>query len=243
MGVSLLLVERVFGYGFLGALTYLLFIKPEAYPLPVLHWYTFLASLLTDNILLIILINIGQICWILSWLPGIMLYCTRLTLAWAFDRIAPEPLGYVSLRFHTPTISTIVAAIGGIVCLFLGAFVPGFATLVGCLGLALALDVVALTGILWPFVNKEMFERSPAAKYKIGKVPAISIIGTLAFLTTAFVTYLFLIDDIQGANTPLNLSVVFGTFIFALIIYYAMRAYRKRQGIDIDLAFKEIPPE
>jgi len=42
-----------------------------------------------------------------------------------------------------------------------------------------------------------------------------------------------------------NLVFVFDAicFIIPLIIYYIAKAYRKRQGMNIDLLWKEIPPE
>ena len=37
------------------------------------------------------------------------------------------------------------------------------------------------------------------------------------------------------------LSIAFGVIMF--VLYFCIKAYRMRQGIDISLAFKEIPPE
>jgi hypothetical protein len=31
--------------------------------------------------------------------------------------------------------------------------------------------------------------------------------------------------------------------VFALAVYFVSRAIRKSQGIDLDLAYKELPPE
>jgi hypothetical protein len=34
-----------------------------------------------------------------------------------------------------------------------------------------------------------------------------------------------------------------GYWILGILLYYLAKAYRKRQGIDIEAAFREIPPE
>lgn len=39
-------------------------------------------------------------------------------------------------------------------------------------------------------------------------------------------------------------ALIASPFIAGIVIYYVMRAYRlKKEGIDINLTFKEIPPE
>ncbi|MBA2443849.1 MAG: hypothetical protein H0V49_00745 [Nocardioidaceae bacterium] len=59
--------------------------------------------LLTNNVLLTLLIVAAFVAWIYFWVPAELIYAERTTIAWSFDRLAPEKLGYVSPRFHTPT--------------------------------------------------------------------------------------------------------------------------------------------
>jgi len=34
-----------------------------------------------------------------------------------------------------------------------------------------------------------------------------------------------------------------GIVVFGLVVYYVARAVRRSQGIDVDLVYKELPPE
>ncbi len=48
------------------------------------------------------------------------------------------------------------------------------------------------------------------------------------------ITYMYLGSLIASA-----IGVTFGIFILSVVIYYAARAWRLREGIDISIAFKE----
>jgi hypothetical protein len=47
---------------------------------------------------------------------------------------------------------------------------------------------------------------------------------------------------IYGGNT-LSYAFLAASFVGGLILYTARKYYFKKQGIDLSLAFKEIPPE
>jgi len=43
--------------------------------------------------------------------------------------------------------------------------------------------------------------------------------------------------------TPSNIRFMIQIFLFDMVVQYADKYFRKTQGIDIELAFKQIPPE
>jgi hypothetical protein len=45
-----------------------------------------------------------------------------------------------------------------------------------------------------------------------------------------------------GLASPVSMGFMAALFVGGIVLYYIVRAYRKSQGIDIDLAYKEIPP-
>ena len=51
-----------------------------------------------------------------------MAYTTRTMIAWSFDRVAPDGLGYVSERFHTPVVAIGISTAGAIVFMWLIAY-------------------------------------------------------------------------------------------------------------------------
>src|SRR6266545_607047 len=58
-----------------------------------------LAGIQAGNIALAVIISATFAIWIWFWIPNIMAYGTRSMIAWSFDRVAPDRLGYVSGRF------------------------------------------------------------------------------------------------------------------------------------------------
>jgi len=70
----------------------------------------------------------------------------------------------------------------------------------------------------------------------------LSGIGGVIF--SLFIMYIYATVPAIGMANPASLGVVFAVYIITIVYYYAIKLYRKsRQGIDIDLAFREVPPE
>jgi flagellar biogenesis protein FliO len=46
-----------------------------------------------------------------------------------------------------------------------------------------------------------------------------------------------------GGLLVLFTAMIVVLYFVGLIMYYVSRAYRRRKGMDLDLAYKEIPPE
>jgi len=52
-----------------------------------------------------------------------------------------------------------------------------------------------------------------------------------------------LTNDLLFLNSPQQLLTTGLQFAIPLVLFFVVRYYRKRQGLPIDAAFKEIPPE
>jgi hypothetical protein len=52
-----------------------------------------------------------------------------------------------------------------------------------------------------------------------------------------------LTNDLLYLNSPQQLLTTGLQFAIPLVIFVAAREYRRRQGVPIDAAFREIPPE
>jgi amino acid transporter len=169
---------------------------------------------------------------------------TRVTFAWAFDKIAPSWLADVSKRFKQPvkSIALFVA-----VCWFSAVLYNFYPTyiflLVGGLTVVIALliwlpDCVAAIVLPWRRRTKDAYEASPVSKLRIGPVPLIVIVAVVAMVWAIMIAYAF-----AFTTSIQSLAADVGIFVLGLIIYYAARYYQKTRGIDITLAFTEIPPE
>jgi hypothetical protein len=109
----------------------------------------------------------------------------------------------------------------------------------------------SIAAIVFPYRQsvRAIYEASPVAKYKIGKIPLISIAGILStILCSTIIWYFLTVPGLWGIGSsgirPLvGLTAFFAIIIGCFVYYFAASFYRKRQGIEVSLAFKEIPPE
>ncbi|MGE5602452.1 MAG: hypothetical protein ACM30E_05350, partial [Nitrososphaerales archaeon] len=97
------------------------------------------------------------------------------------------------------------------------------------------------------FVKKDLYEASPIAKYKILGIPLISVAGVIFAAFLGFLLYQWLIDpnELYGISFRNTSSVIYmgAMYLLALVIYIGFRIYRRREGIDINKIYEEIPVE
>jgi amino acid transporter len=232
---------QTIGYDFLGAIGYNFYFAPEGATSAV-PWIGLLGSIASENLLLTILIGLAFVMWTWFWVPGCMLYGTRVMLAWSMDRVGPDALGSVSSKYNTPVTATIVAGVMAELLLIAYIFVPATQALVGIGAMGVSFAATGLGAIFFPYRRPEMFENSPV-NYRVAGVPVMSILGLLTFGYMSLMVYYFFTDPLIGASNPIAIGIGVGVFVVAGLFYYGMRYYRKRQGIDVDRAFDEIPVE
>ena len=237
-----LLSDRVFGTDFQGAIAFnaLSGISPAT---PITPWFTLLASLLANNPVITVIIA-GTMClWPFFWVPLELAYVDRSMLAWSLDRMAPEKLGYVSDRYHTPVVAIVVCMVVAIVFLALYAFTPWFGTLSLIEALSIIWGACMLFGALMPYIHRDVWAKSPASRYTVAGIPLITISGLLGTAGFAYVIYLLWNDSIAAGHTNLSVEVQLGLFAAGLVAYFAVKYVRARRGVDVTYAFKEIPVE
>ena len=71
----------------------------------------------------------------------------------------------------------------------------------------------------------------------------ISIFGVINAITNIAAIYIMITDPRAGANSTTSLAMVMGFILVGFILFYLMKAYRKSQGVDVSLTFREIPVE
>jgi amino acid transporter len=171
-----------------------------------------------------------------------LVYSTRAMLAWSIDGVAPERLGDVNDRYHSPHWAILIAAIGGEIWLGLFAFTKLLGPISGFLGFTISFMAVSITAIVFPFVKRDAFENSPIA-WRVGRIPVISLFGvvSLVFVVVGFARIL-----VDHAYTPNLAFADVGAAIVVVaggIIFYVVRAYRRSRGTNIDMRYMEIPIE
>jgi APA family basic amino acid/polyamine antiporter len=241
------LVGYSFGGDFVSALSYLTFAQPQANPLTVPGTvFALLSILLVDNPFLYWLLFIAAIASYLVFILSYYQIISRIFFAWAFDRIAPLALADVNERFHAPIKSIIFTFVLAEIFALMWVFIPiGLQMLNVTLLLVIAFAIMGLSAAVFPYRRKAMYEASPdIVKLEVGGIPVVSICGviTFVFMLVAFV-YSYLTPSFSGPTSPTALTATGGLFIGGLVIFYAVKAFRSRMGIDMSVLFKEIPPE
>ncbi len=245
-----LLGLNTFGYDFLGSVGYnSLGFNTDAAAMatPVVPWVTLLASVAGGSSVLTVVMSLGFVAWIWMWIPAMQSYGERAMIAWAFDRVAPSKLGTVSDRFHSPIVAIGVATVVTTIFMYLFVYVTFFGTLVLFLLVGVVAWTIALAaGTVFPFKRPEIYAKSPIANRKVLGLPIMTVgcfLGFLAGVGYSVNLYLDTFATFYGSARGSRLLVAGGVFVTGLLFFYIMKLYRRSQGVDINLAFKEIPIE
>lgn len=210
----------------------------ELYPVFILY-----AGVLIDNLALFLLVGAGLVLWSYLWIPSAMLIATRAMFAWSFDRVMPDKLSEVHPRYNSPWVAVIVVAVIGELFLILY-HVGVFKFLTPALAYYFVFWLVSLCGVLFPYLRRTrpLLEGS-SVDWRVAGIPVMAICGLVGLVYFTIGLYLMLTNDLLFLNTPEQLLTTGLQFGVPLVLFFIVREYRRRQGLPIDAAFREIPPE
>lgn len=240
---AFVLVYRAMGSDFLGAVTYASVNGVKGAATPVAAYPTLLAALGSNSVILTILIAAGFIAWIWLWVPTQILYTTRAIMAWSLDRVFPDFFGQVSERTHTPIPAIALSTAAGITFLGLFSFTTFFQSVIFIEVAVVAWGLVLLAGVFFPFLRPQMYEKSPISDIKVLGLPVMSLACGLGAIAAFLFFFDLFFDNFAAGHTRNSLSVLIGWFVGGFVIFWIMKLVRLRQGVNVDLAFKEIPIE
>lgn len=214
-------------------------------PLPVFPYPGLLAAFLTDSPLLQIILLVTLSAWFFGWCGTVFLSSTRVIFAAAFDRVLPEWVANVHPKTRAPINALILMAIPSTIVSLLYSYLPGFSTFTLDTTVVIAITYLGTTvaAILLPYKDKELYESSPVARYKLFGIPWISVAGVVFGAFLAFNLYKWITDSVYGVNNPTSAVYMVVMYVLAVILYIGSKWYRRRQGIDLDMVYKNIPVE
>jgi basic amino acid/polyamine antiporter, APA family len=243
--VGVLLIYKVASYAFMSAVNTA---GNKAYVIPTGPWYHFLASI-TANVKVVTVLIVGSfLFWSLPAMVGNSFMPVRTVFAWAFDRLLPTKLADVNERTHSPVPAILLVM--GLVTLMLVWSVNGtsFQTwlALGVLAGVVCVWIVSIAAFTFPDRRPELYRASPANMTLWG-VPVLKIVAPLSFAVMAFLVYDAIAYPALAIQTSSHWWYVPGFMAavaaFGLVVFYIARYIRRRQGIDIELVYKELPPE
>ena len=244
------LLEAVVGLQFLDSF-YTLFYNFDPSTNPIAFFYTpyypALVASLSSNPIVWALILVGLTFGIFQVILIVYFASTRIMFAAAMDRVLPEKVAYVTQKTRTPLVALVISAIGCEIFLYLIIYYTALTSYFSTAGLAtqIAYILISVTAIVFPYRNKQIFEASPAAKYKVGGVSVLAIMGVLSLIVNLYIGWIFVAGPaFTGITVPTGSSIefVFGIFLVCILVYLVAWGIRKRQGIDLSLSFAEMPP-
>jgi APA family basic amino acid/polyamine antiporter len=248
---------NMIGYDFATAMANNAYNNPSAITIPALRSFpgVFYVGLASRNLALAVLVALAPMLNFLVCVGIQIVIFTRFIFAMSFDRALPERLSSIDERFHTPRNAVIVIVVCGIAVFGLTqlpAVFPSMASFTYYTGLmpnALMQSTFLITAFslaAFPYLRRELYEQVFPFKRRIAGIPIATWVGTI---TIAIIVYTLDIWFLQPFS-----ALVYGGFtwfgyviiayaVFMIIVYYGVKAYRARQGIDVSLAYKELPPE
>ena len=178
-------------------------------------------------------IGIGWILWNVAILAYGIIVLSRYLFAQSFDRFLPEKVAYVSSKYNSPSVALSIELVGTVVLIALASFYYG--TLVSLYGAVVAAMIyflfIGIAAVLYALKNEKGTSKG-----------VLATAGSLMALVFAYITYQFLANYMIWGGNAIAYGWVVGSFILGIVIYVVSKSYYSKRGIDITLAYKELPP-
>jgi APA family basic amino acid/polyamine antiporter len=221
----------------------------KAYAIPSGPWYQFLASLVQNIPVLAVIILGSFLFWSLPAMVGNTFMPIRSVFAWAFDRLLPEKFAEVNERTHSP-VPAILLVMGLVTAMLAWSVLStDFFTwlALGVEAGVVCIVIVGIAAIAFPSRRPDLYQASPANVRFLG-MPLLYLVAPLSIAVMLFLVYLTVTypalalagntDNLWQIPAFMGMIVVIG-----LVLYYVAKMVRRSQGIDVDLVYRELPPE
>ncbi|MDA4112606.1 MAG: amino acid permease [Thaumarchaeota archaeon] len=202
-----------------------------------------LAMGVSGNAALQLFIGLSWILWNVGILAYGVIVISRYLLAQAFDRFLPARIAYVNPRTGAPIITQAIVLILTVSLVAAVSFLYGTlqALFAGVVAAMIYFVFIGITAIIHGSRNER------------GRIRAALVgCGALMSVVFAYITYQFLASpQIWGTAAVVNglpgydyaYAYVVASFLAGLLLYFGCKWYYAKRGVDVTLAYKEIPPE
>jgi amino acid transporter len=230
----------------------------KVYTLPNGPWWITLVSAIQPTGAFVAFLALTFIAWAPLIVYIQIVQPVRALFAWAFDQVIPERIASINERTHTPVFTLGLIAIASIPFLYWAAYGTNFLTVVALSTIVgfPTFMLVGLSAIVFPYRRRAAYEASVSNIRFLG-LPLMNWFGVGAIAAGAFGFWLWVAYPKLGLpragehwtdqlfTSPLKggLALVALCLIAGAVIYYAGKAWRRTQGIDLSLNYLEIPPE
>ncbi len=192
-----------------------------------------------NNILLGIMF-LGSVSWYLLWMVLGFYIFSRYALSFSLDRMFPKALSAVSRKTHSPYAGIIVLSLAGAILL-------PFVTYYNSLTYTPLVYLLFFLPMITVSLTSLSLVRLGMQKHKL----AYEAAGSVAFVATAVSGYLVsTLPDLGNAagftlgNQTTSYVAIVLIIVGSAVWYYVARSYNLRKhGVDVAMAFKQLPPD
>ena len=186
-----------------------------------------------NNVALMWIMNVTFAVWYLASLQQTLLSMSRYILGMSFDRLIPVQLAHVSDRFHSPSAALLLCFIVGLPFIFIENL-TNWTTLY---------TTTALGSVFFAFIGITAIVYGYRRRSQLGSTgTALIISGVLTAPFFLYVSYQLLFLPYYAIN-PLSWAVMLFFWILGALLYPIGKWYYGKQGLNMSLVFKELPPE
>ena len=90
---------------------------------------------------------------------------------------------------------------------------------------------------------RHIWDASPYKAWRIGPVPVATISGCLALILCGLLVYAYYVSEAFAFMHDVWTAIYVIVWLLGIGWYFIWKSKRAKEGIDVSLAFKEIPPE
>ncbi len=172
----------------------------------------------------------------------------RIWFAWGMDRMGPKWFAEISSRWAAPVKNyTVVAAV---MLIGTAAYVLWFSTLLtglaaGGMQLVSVFAVTAISAIIFPYRKKvrTIWDSSPYRQWQIGRVPVMTIAGSIYFAYILVLLYFAFIDSNTRDVTGKNMISFVVAWAVGIAWFYWWKRRNARSGVDLNITYGQLPPD
>lgn len=204
------------------------------------------AMMMTTSPIVSILLALGFVAVGFYFTTCVFLNMTRVLSAMGMDRTIPEWFSRISERFHAPVNAAVFYFAVAVALNVLYRFDDEVKNTMIYGGAFTSVGVIAMSGLagmLFAYRARHVYEVSPVARHSILGLPLIAVAGAVTFLAAGAVTVMNLIYPELGFTTTAARLLLLLSLVVSAVWFFAYRAWQRRNGVDLDLAFRQLPPE
>jgi basic amino acid/polyamine antiporter, APA family len=208
-------------------------------------WITFYAAILKPEPVLIYLVIFGWLLTLVNLVQTYMFYTSRIIVSWSRDRIVPDWVSgaFSQNSFRRPILITAALAGLGLLDAATGGLLGTqlkfafFAVVTGIV------PIIALTFL--PKLHPEIFNKLPnISKYRILTLPIACYVGFVTLVYLIWMVVALFLYPAAGLDNPIaTVSILALLVVSGLVLFFAMRTYRLKRGVNIDQNYRTLGPQ